>query len=179
MDLAELRTLAGLIRERNVNEVGITGIIGRPALPGHVGEYVASRIFDIALHGAATHPGSDGRFRSGRVAGKSVNIKMYARRENILDIKPHAPPDYYLVLTGPKAAATSSRGAVRPWGIREVFLFDAARLIDSLRTAEVSIGVATSVRDELWESARIHPTSPAAALQLTAAQQTALGIFDL
>ena len=104
---------------------------------------------------------------------------MYAKRENILDITPTSLPDYYLVLAGPKAAPPSSRGAVRPWGIKEVFLFEAVPLMSRLRAAAVKIGDATSVRDEAWESARIHPTSPAAALQLTVAQQTALSIFDI
>ena len=46
---AGLERLADLIRERNANEVAITRIVGRPAQLGHIGEHIASRIFDIEL----------------------------------------------------------------------------------------------------------------------------------
>ena len=62
---AGLERLADLIRERNANEVAITRIVGRPAQLGHIGEYIASRIFDIELEQDAAHRGSDGQFRSG------------------------------------------------------------------------------------------------------------------
>ena len=65
---AGLERLADLIRERNANEVAITGIVGRPAQLGHIGEYIASRIFDIELEQDAAHRGSDGQFRSGPFA---------------------------------------------------------------------------------------------------------------
>ena len=98
---ADLQRLADLICERNANEVAITGIVGRPAQLGHIGEYIASRIFDIELKQDATHRGSDGHFRSGQLAGKSVDVKFYAKREGVLDIKRKHLPDYYLVLAGP------------------------------------------------------------------------------
>ena len=75
----ELQSLANLIRARNANEIAMTRIIDRPALIGHVGEFIASLIFDIKLEKSAPHPGSDGRFQSGPLRGKSVNIKMYAK----------------------------------------------------------------------------------------------------
>jgi hypothetical protein len=40
------------------------GIIQRPMASGHLGEWVASRIFDIELAAVAVEPGFDGRFRS-------------------------------------------------------------------------------------------------------------------
>lgn len=173
-----LERLAGLLRVRNTNEVEITRVIGRPAQLGHIGEYIAGQIFDIALEYSAVHPGSDGRFRSGPLAGKSVNIKMYGKREGLLDIHPAYVPDYYLVLTGPKSTVMSSKGAARPWVINEVFLFEAEPLIDRLRARGVKLGVATSVRVEEWESARIYPGSPGSPLELTRGQQDSLRLFD-
>ena len=74
----ELQELASLIKARNVLENSIAGIIGRPAHPGHIGEFVASRIFDIELPESAVNRGCDGHFRTGLLAGKSVNVKKYS-----------------------------------------------------------------------------------------------------
>lgn len=60
-----------------------------------------------------------------------------------------------------------------------MFLFEARPLIKRLEERRVKIGIATSIKKDEWDRARIHPTSPTAALELTMAQQTALGIFDL
>jgi len=49
MGLDELKRLAELIRKKNEIEREITRIINRPALIGHVGEFMASKIFDIEL----------------------------------------------------------------------------------------------------------------------------------
>ncbi len=70
----DIEQLAELVRARNANEVAISRIIGRPAQIGHIGEYIASKIFGIELEDSAVHPGSDGRFIDGPLAGKSVNI---------------------------------------------------------------------------------------------------------
>ncbi len=175
----ELRRLAGLIRTRNANEVAITEVIGRPALIGHVGEYIAGRIFDIALEPSAVNPGSDGRFRSGPLTGKSVNIKMYGKRERLLDIRPEYVPDFYLVLTGPRTTTATSRGTTRPWGIEEVFLFEAGPLIDRLRARGVKLGVATSVTEREWISARIWPVSSGSPLEISRAQADDLRLFAL
>ena len=83
---------------------------------GHIGEYIASVIFDIALVDATNHPGYDGIFSSGLLEGKSVDIKSNGGRARTLDIplrclNDHSLlPNYYLVLTGPpKAIAESCR----------------------------------------------------------------------
>ena len=175
----DLAQLADLIRMRNENEVAITRVVGRPALLGHIGEYIASQVFDIALAPNATNPAIDGWFRSSPLAGKSVDIKTYAKREGVLDIKPEQLPDYYLVLAGPKSSAVSSRGTVRPWGIKEVFLFEAAPLVARLRERPVKVGTATSVRQGEWDRARIFPASPGAPLRLTEDEEAALRRFDL
>ena len=175
----ELQRLADLLGARNTTEIEITQIIGRPAQIGHIGEYIASRMFDIALEPSAVHPGSDGHFNSGPLAGKSVNIRMYGKREGLLDIRREYLPDYYLVFTGPKSTTMDSKGTTRPWGINEVFLLEAQPLIDRLRARGVKLGVATSVREEEWKAARIFPASSGSPLKLTHAQQGDIRLFEL
>jgi hypothetical protein len=65
---------------------------------------------------------------AGPSQGRTVNIKWYLKREGLLDTTESTALDYYLVLTGPPAAAASSRGTTRPWSIQAVFLFDARQL---------------------------------------------------
>ena len=175
----DLQRLAEFIRARNATEVEITRIIDRPAQIGHVGEYIASRVFDIALERSAVNPGSDGRFRSGPLAGKSVNVKMYGKRERRLDIRPEYLPGYFLVLTGPKSTAMDSKGRPRPWVVNDVFLFEAQPLIDRLRDRGVKLGVATSVREVEWKAARIYPVSSGSPLTLKQAQQDAIRLFKV
>jgi hypothetical protein len=81
-----LEKLASLIHERNRVSKEIAKIIGRPALSGHIGEYVASKIFDIQLESSATATGIDGRFTSGPLKGRTSNVKLYGKKENFLDI---------------------------------------------------------------------------------------------
>jgi hypothetical protein len=127
--MEKLEQLAGLIKERNDLEKRITEIINRPAELGHIGEYVASHVFHISLEESAAHKGSDGSFNDGALKGKLVNIKWYARREGLLDITPDSLPDYYLVMTGPRSPAISSRYLTRPWVIDNVYLFEARDLV--------------------------------------------------
>jgi hypothetical protein len=65
----EVRTrllrLAGLLSARNLIDGQIAGIIQRPALPGHIGEFIASLVFGIELASSATQAGHDGRFSDG------------------------------------------------------------------------------------------------------------------
>jgi hypothetical protein len=124
---------------------------------GHLGEWIAARVFDISLEESATAPGIDGRFRSGPLAGKSVNVKWYLKDESLLDIATSAAPDVYLVLTGPRAAAVSSKGSHRPWVIETVYLVDTTALMTELKNTGVRIGVATSVRAAFWQAAQIYP----------------------
>ena len=127
----DLAKLGALIRQREVIDNEIAALIGRPAQLGHVGEYIAGAIFDIELEGSASHKGSDGRFRSGPLAGSTVNIKWSTKHDGLLNMNPNAHPDYYLVFAGPKAGAMSSKGTVRPWVIASVYLFDARELIEA------------------------------------------------
>ena len=127
-----LSQLAELIKTRNQVETQITALIYRPAQIGHLGEFIASKVFDIELDESAARKSIDGHFKQGILNGRSVNIKWYAKQEGLLDITPSSLPDFYLVLTGPKSAAVSSRGKPRPWLIQMVYLFDAEKLMIKL-----------------------------------------------
>jgi hypothetical protein len=165
-----LPRLADLLRQRNALDAEISALIRRPSMPGHVGEFIAAAIFDIALNESATQKGSDGVFRSGALAGKSVNVKLYGFQEGILDVKVKDPPDVYLVLTGPKRAAASSRGVHRPMTIHVVYVF----LHDDLVRAGVRPGVAASVRKAFWEAAEVWPSRGSGAPFVVAPEPGAL-----
>lgn len=66
---------------------------------------------------------------------------------------------------------------VRPWVINAVYLFDSEDLLPKLREHGVKLGVATSVRREFREPARIFPARNGAPLELTEAQVAALTLF--
>lgn len=159
-EIMELRRLAALIRQRNDIDAEIAKIIGRPAEKGHIGEHIACYLFDIEMGSLANQPGSDGRFRSGPLAGQSVNVKCYPKRENILDMTLANPPDHYLVLAGPRRSAASSRGTTRPLVVQDIFLFETASLMSHLHARKLRISEATSVREEYWKAARIDVTVP-------------------
>jgi len=173
----DLTRLAELIKARNRLEVEITSLIGRPAQIGHIGEYIASKIFDIQLQESATHKGSDGNFKSGALTGRSVNIKWYAKLEYILDINPAGLPDEYLVLSGPTTNFTSSRGQTRPWLIETVFLFEAHELLKRLSVRNIKIGVATSVSKQFWGESEIYPRPGNKRYVLTDDQHRLLALF--
>jgi len=171
-----LERLVELLRERNRVSTEIAALIGRPALSSHIGEYIASHIFDIELYESATHKGADGQFRSGPLHGKTVNVKLYGKKEGLLDIN-HAPADYYLVLTGPDSPPTSSRGGDRPFTIEQAFIFNMGNLLNELYGRGVKIGVATSVRKTTWEKAMIHPHPTNAEYQLSHEQKKLIELF--
>ncbi len=177
--MKDLGRLAKVIRQKNVVDDEIARIVGRPALLGHTGEYIAANIFNIKLEQSASCKDIDGHFTAGELAGKTVNIKWYAKQEGLLDVSPKAspPPDFYLVMTGPKAAALSSKGMTRPWIVTYVFLFDALELVKSLVVRGVRIGIATSVRRELWDRAEIYPTSRNRQLVLSKGEKELLALF--
>ena len=172
-----LQHLASLLSQKNAIDEQIAAAIGRTAHPGHIGEFVAAAIFDIDLAESATQKAIDGHFTRGQLAGKSVNIKKYSLNQGILDIAPEAP-GYYLVLTGPRIPAASSRGTVQPWTIDSVFLFDAPALLAKLAERRVKIGTATSVVRPLWDNAEIYPTPTNPALRLTPEQTAMLRMFQ-
>jgi len=172
-----LESLAELLRQRNAVAAKITRIIGRPAQIGHVGEFIASKVFNLEFSSSAVTKGMDGVFREGPLSGRSVNVKFYAKREGLIDIREGALPDYFLVLTGPNAAATSSRGETRPWLIDAAFLFDASRLVSALRRRGVRIGIATSVVKSLWEESEVYPRENCTRYRLSRMQKGMLALF--
>jgi hypothetical protein len=168
----EVKRVAELIRERNRVDAALSACIRRPALPGHLGDWIAARIFGVELEQQATATGVDGRFADGR----TVNIRWYPKRDNLLDLREDGP-DRYLVLTGPKASAGGSNGVARPLVIDAVHLFDAAAVIADLRARGRKIGVASSVRGHVWEAAEIYPRHNAAFV-LTEEQRDLLALFS-
>ena len=167
----QLQRLAAMVRARNEADRQIAALIGRPATPGNIGEFVAAKVFGIRLAVSGSQAGYDGVFETGELAGKRVNVKAYGRHEGLLDVSPH-PCDYYLVLAGPQGPARH-----RPWNIEQVFLFDTRTLLLALKERGVKIGIATSVRKDQWEAARIYPTHKRAPLNLTSEQQELLKLF--
>lgn len=172
-----LKHLSRLVARRNAVSAEIAAILDRPAQLGHLGEFVAAELFDIALEPSANNKGHDGRFRSGALAGRSVNVKMYAKSEGMLDVRVDALPDYYLVLTGPQSAAGSSKGQDRPWVIDGIYVFAARPLVETLLARGLRLGVATSVAAEFWEAAELYPRSTCALLTLSEAQRALIEGF--
>ena len=173
----QLRRLATLVHQRNEVAIEITQIIGRPAIIGHIGEFIAARVFDIALYESASHKGADGIFKSSQLQGRSVDIKWYAKREGLLDLKTGGVPDYYLVLTGPQGPAASSRGEARLWGIDGVYLFDHSELVADLRRRGLRIGIASSVKQSYWDAAEIYPRAKNPLMHLSSEQREMLELF--
>jgi len=173
----DLTRLARLIQARNQIAKDIASLIGRPATLGHVGEYIAADIFRIVLEASAAQKGIDGRFADGPLQGRSANVKWYGKQKGLLSITPAFLPDYYLVLAGPKAPAGSSKGEILPWVIRSVHLFYAHALVGVLRQHGVTIGIATSVRQPLWNEAEIYPVQRNTALVLSTEQRRLLSLF--
>lgn len=88
-----------------------------------------------------------------------------------------AGPDHYLVMTGPKASAGSSRGKEQPWSIDSVFLFEGAMLANSLVALGRKIGIATSVSRTYWLGAQVYPEPKSPLLILTDEQRDTLRMF--
>jgi len=176
--MTELERIAGLIEKRNQIDTEISKIIGRPATRGHLGEFIASKVFKIRLESSATAKGIDGVFQEDSLKGKTVNIKLYGKQEGILDIAVHELADYYLVLTGPKTAPTTSRGSSRPLVISNVYLFEMRELVDKLRKRAVKIGIATSVAQSYWKEAEIYPHATNKKLELTKDKVRLLQLFS-
>jgi hypothetical protein len=172
-----MKRIAGLLRERNAVDAEIAAIMRRPMTSGHLGEWIASQVFDVELEPTATVPAIDGRFRSGPLHGSTVNIKWYLKREGLLDISESDQLDYYLVLTGPPSGAVPSRGATRPWRIDAVFLFDARQLRAEQVERGVKCGIASSVLKRHWAAAEIYPAAANPLLAVTSRQADMLRLF--
>lgn len=177
MDTHSLERAAGLLRERNAIDAELAQLMHRPMTSGHLGEWIAASVFDIELEPSAVAPGIDGRFRSGPLRDRTVNVKWYLKREGLLDMTESAALDYYLVLTGPSGLAASSFGGTRPWCIEEVFLFDARQLRDEQISRGVRRGTASSITSQQWTAAQIHPVATNQRLAVTSQQADLLRLF--
>ncbi|SCL45985.1 hypothetical protein GA0070606_0898 [Micromonospora citrea] len=170
-----LRQLAALLRARDELDAQIAALTRRSARIGDIGEFIAAQVFDIKLADTATQAGHDGAFRSGPLAGATVNVKTYGDAFAGIDISPH-PCDFYLILSGPARPP----GAVRHhrWRIGAAYLLDSRRLLDSLTARRVKIGVATSIRRGDLDVAQVFPTAGAdAPIRLTPEQTALLSLF--
>lgn len=177
MEIDQVARIAELLARRNQIDEEIASVIGRPMAAGHLGEWIAAWVFDIALEESAAAPGIDGRFLSGPLVGKTVNVKWYLKDEGLLDIPTSAAPDVFLVLAGPRAAAVSSKGSHRPWTVETVYLLDTPALMTALGNSRVRIGAATSLRRAFWQASEIYPNPMNTALPLDAAQRVMLSRF--
>jgi hypothetical protein len=174
----EIKQLAELIKQRNRIAHEITKITNRPAFIGHIGEYIASVVFDIQLEESASSKAIDGFFKSGPLVGKSVNIKWYSKQDNLLAVTESGNLDYYLVMTGPKSPAESSKGKVQPWEISFVYLFDEHELSRYLIENNRKFGPAVSIRKSLWEAAEIFPTENKKLYPISSKQRNLLDLFN-
>lgn len=179
MDIAKLERVSMLVAHRNGIDAEIGSITGWPVVAGHLGEWIAAQVFDIELENSAVSKAIDGRFRSGLLAGKTVNVKWYGMQEGLLDMSDDPALDYYLVMAGPKGPPSSSRGVPRPLTLDAVYLFDAHELFKSLTERGIKIGIATSVRTAHWSAAEIHPNPNNSTLILGPEQHNALSLFKI
>jgi hypothetical protein len=125
-DATDVVRVAELLRVRNGVEVRMSEIIGRPMVAGHLGEWLAEKIFDVQLEKSASAKAIDGRFRSGPRVGQTVNVKWHRAQHGLLDLIDSAEPAFYLVFAAPPSAAGSSRNKAWPVVIASVHLFDSA-----------------------------------------------------
>ena len=176
--MSDIERLADLISRRNQVNKEIADLIGRPALTGHIGEYIASRVFNIELESSAARKGIDGRFSEGALKGQTVNIKIYGKRESLLDISFENLADFYLVMTGPQSQSMTSKGATRPIVISNVYLFKMNEFLEELGKRGIKIGVATSVARKYWDSAEIFPHQINKEFILTKNQRQLLSSFS-
>jgi hypothetical protein len=174
----ELFLLSKLIKERNKIEKQITSIIDRPGMLGHIGEFIASKIFNIELEESANAKGIDGCFNNNSLKLRTVNIKWYTKDQRMLDINPNRLPDYYLVLVGTEDRVLgTSKGKVAPWLINKVYLFYSKKLMETLKARGVKIGVATSITKDFWNEGEIYPMSKNKELILTDKERNLLKYF--
>ena len=81
VDTDSLAGAAALLREPNEIDAKLARLMNRPMTSGHLGEWIGAQVFDIELEASAVAAGIDGRFRSGPLQGRTVNIKWYLKRQ--------------------------------------------------------------------------------------------------
>jgi hypothetical protein len=182
--LDDLSTLAALLEQRARIDQQIAAIFGRPVHPGHFGEFVASAIFGVELAPTATHKAHDGTFRSGPLAGATVNVKFRSRHTDLLNIAasadPRDHPACYLVLEGLTRPAGSSRGEHAPLCVAQAYLFESRPLLAALAARGVDAhlqGRSINPGRASWRAAMVYPEAHYPRLTLTDAQRDALRLF--
>ena len=171
-----LRTLSQLLKLRYNVDRRISHLIGRPVEKGHIGAYIASTIFDIELNNKYSAKGGDGYFRSGPLAGKSVEVKFLIG-DALVDLKLNPDFDFYLVLKGPASEAKNSR-VPRSLAIETVYLFDARKLDRQQMLRNAGRGTAASITKQQRDEARIYPPTANAPMALSAEQLQMLALFS-
>jgi len=163
--LASVTAVAQLVRERNEIDGEITRIINRPSVAGHLGEWLASQLFDIDLEPPDSAEAYDGRFASGPLATRSVNIEWISKRDEDLALASARPIDFRLVFAGPRALALTMRGISRPVRINACYLFD---------TRGLEAGQATPGE---WDAAEIFPRRNNSQLAIDPEAHALLALF--
>src|SRR5690242_3582032 len=85
--MQDLTHLADLIRIRNFVNSSVSRIINHPAEVGHIAEYLMGVILDIELNAVTNAKATDGTFRGGALAGKSMNVKFRAAQSRLLNLE--------------------------------------------------------------------------------------------
>ena len=179
MSAEAVRQVAELVRERNAIDDKITAIIKRPVASGHLWEWLAAQLFGIELELSAAKRGFDGRFVSGPLAGRTVDVKWSSQAKGLLNMKEAEELDYYLVFAGPASPPGTSREISLPWCIESVYLFDAKRLFVAQRARGVRVGTQSKVPPVQWEAAELYPRPRNPLLKIRPEQRELLGLFAL
>jgi hypothetical protein len=169
--------IAKLLGQRNDIDDAIAAVIQRPMAAGHLGEWIAAQVFGIELEQSAATAAIDGHFSFGPLRGCTVNVKWYLKQEGLLDMSESSALDYYLVLTGPRSAALTSRGGTRPWRIDHVYLFHAPTLLTEQQARGAKTGTAASVLKAHWDAAEIYPNASNPLLPLGERETGLLRLF--
>lgn len=175
--MSDLARLAQLLHARNTVESNIANLLRCSVNLSSVGEYIAATIFGITLIPSAHHSEFAGIFAHGQLAGKTVDIQWYPRREGFMNVHTQQAPDYYLVLAGPRQESSTTRALVHPWLILSVHLFESNSLLAALQERGVQLGSHTSIINQFWERSEIFPSAHNSTLQLTDEQRQLLQMF--
>src|SRR6476661_6125780 len=156
--MQDLTHLADLIRIRNYVNSSVSRIINHPAEVGHIAEFLMGEILDIELNAVANTKAIDGVFRSGSLAGKSVNVKYRAAQSRLLNLEEFLDPSlhahFYLSVQGPKSASKTSAGRELPFVIDSIYHFESTLLIPQLAKPGKA-GIGRFVPTALWQAAMI------------------------
>jgi len=112
------------------------------------------------------------------LVSKKLLIKLNSSRESLLDINLDSPPDYYLVLSGPKYSEMSSKNTIRPLVISSVFLFNSETFLQQSKQRGIKISKQTGVIESQWNDAEIYPTQRNKDLILSNEQKNLLSLFS-